>query len=223
MLIPVHICLIERFYSFFLIDTFIGTIPTEIGDLQRLRKLSASYNELKGSIPSTIRSLKNMELFHLHGNQLEGDADFFEKDLDSFIVDCGNTDKSTRLVNCDTCTECCNEEGNCITLAKVWPRENFEAVPLEIEYIIILLVLACWVIFLFISFVIRLAKEHLPSMDCPFNSFQTASTYKFLLGSNKLAITIALFTTLFKVITTFVFFQAGDYSSETNDWMNTVR
>ena len=81
-----------------------------------------------GTIPSTIRNLKNIKLFHAHGNELGGDADFFEHDLESFIVDCGSTDKSKRLVQCDSCTQCCNEEGDCITLAKTWPNDSWKKV-----------------------------------------------------------------------------------------------
>ena len=188
-----------------------------------MRKMSMSYNNIKGSIPSSIKNLKNIKLFHLHGNQLEGDADFFEKDLESFIVDCGSTDKSKRMVQCDTCTECCNEDGDCITLAKTWPDESWKSVKIDASYIILLTILGCWVIMLFISIGISLTKDHLPSMDCPFEKVQHDSIYRFLLGHNILATIIALLTTVFQVVITLVFFRAGDNSSETNDWISTVR
>ena len=125
-----------------------------------MRKLSISYNKIKGNIPSSIKNLKNLKLFHLHSNQLNGDADLFGENqkLESFIADCGSTDLIEKLVTCATCTECCNEEGGCITLINTWPdpslKELKTKLSLDPAYAILLLILGCWIVLLFTSFVV---------------------------------------------------------------------
>ncbi|VDQ11115.1 unnamed protein product [Trichobilharzia regenti] len=45
------------------------SLPSEIGSLVQLEKLSASNNQLK-SLPSTISRLKQMKSLHLANNQV---------------------------------------------------------------------------------------------------------------------------------------------------------
>lgn len=202
----------------------IGTIPSEIGDLKSISRLSMSYNQLKGNIPPSIKKLIKLKLFHLHGNQLEGNADKFTEGYvpGSFISDCGKSDIEEQLVDCKTCSECCNEDGGCITLANTWPDDNLESLKFNNDidpfWFIILLVLVCWIILLFVSFVMSRTKENLPSMNYRFEEFQQDSIYRFFLGSNKFGIFIAISTTLFQIATTYIFFIAGDINSPTNDW-----
>ena len=171
--------------------------------------------------------LKKLKLFHLHSNQLTGDADYFEQSLESFIADCGNTDLTEKIITCTTCTECCNDEGGCITLEKTWPNYNLESIKTEYNvspaFTIIFIILACWIVLLFTSFVMSFWKEKLPPINYPLEEFQQNSIYRFFLGNNKFGIFVALLTTLFQVTTTFTFFAAGDTTSTTNDWAYTVR
>ena len=49
-----------------------GEIPSEIGDLSRLKQLELESNELTGRIPSEIGRLRNLEHLNLVGNNLTG-------------------------------------------------------------------------------------------------------------------------------------------------------
>lgn len=50
-----------------------GNIPTEIGQLQALRRLYLDANQLSGNIPDQISHLKNLEKLDLSRNQLSGE------------------------------------------------------------------------------------------------------------------------------------------------------
>ena len=50
----------------------VGSIPTEIGELTALERVSLSSNELTGSIPSQIGNLTNLKSLWLYSNQLTG-------------------------------------------------------------------------------------------------------------------------------------------------------
>jgi len=202
----------------------IGFIPTQIGNLKSISRLSMSYNQLKGSIPLSIKKLDNLKLFHLHGNQLEGNADKFKEGYapGSFISDCGKSDIEEQLVECVTCSECCNEDGGCITLTDAWPDDNLRRLIINHDLhpvpFIILLVLGCCIILLLVSFVISRTKHNFPSINYRFEEFQQDSIYRFFLGSNKFGIFIAIITIMFQIATTYIFFEAGDITSSTNDW-----
>ncbi|XP_034213204.1 receptor-like protein 2 [Prunus dulcis] len=49
-----------------------GDIPTEVGQLQLLRKLNLDSNNFSGVIPDQISNLKNLELLNLSKNHLSG-------------------------------------------------------------------------------------------------------------------------------------------------------
>lgn len=137
----------------------VGTLPDQIRKLSNLKKLSASYNRLKGTTPPSVNELKKLDLCHLHGNQLEGKAYLFEEHIPSnFIVDCGSTDMSERLVECETCSECCNEDGGCITLENSWPGATLESMKLDhgiTPFVsILLLILACSIFLFCVSFLV---------------------------------------------------------------------
>jgi HYR domain/Domain of unknown function DUF11/CARDB/Secretion system C-terminal sorting domain len=52
--------------------TVTGTLPSELGNLKKLKVLEANSNKLTGSIPPSFGNLTNMEDFRLYGNQLTG-------------------------------------------------------------------------------------------------------------------------------------------------------
>ncbi|KAL8485725.1 hypothetical protein ACS0TY_027855 [Phlomoides rotata] len=56
----------------FIIDTFTGDIPKEIGHLTSLTALYLSDNNLTGSIPSSIFNISTLEMLQLSSNQFEG-------------------------------------------------------------------------------------------------------------------------------------------------------
>jgi len=49
-----------------------GSIPEEIGNMNRLTRLDLNHNQLSGSIPSELGNLKNLQYFLLYNNQLSG-------------------------------------------------------------------------------------------------------------------------------------------------------
>jgi hypothetical protein len=53
-------------------DKFTGSIPTEIGSLTNLRKVSLSKNSLTGTIPTELGYLSGLEDINLGQNPLEG-------------------------------------------------------------------------------------------------------------------------------------------------------
>ena len=50
-----------------------GEIPSEIGNLTNLTRLSLNRNQLTGSIPPEIGNLTNLTLLSLYDNQLTGE------------------------------------------------------------------------------------------------------------------------------------------------------
>jgi hypothetical protein len=53
-------------------NNLIGTIPSELGDLEKLFYLFLDRNQLTGSIPSQLGNLSSLVNLHLHDNQLSG-------------------------------------------------------------------------------------------------------------------------------------------------------
>mmetsp|Transcript_31713 Transcript_31713/g.57413 ORF Transcript_31713/g.57413 Transcript_31713/m.57413 type:complete len:362 (+) Transcript_31713:2278-3363(+) len=98
-----------------------GSIPTEIGLLSNLNYLRLSYNLFVGNETNFGNNLKNLELIQLHGNRLSGsipslDLSFVEHS--SFIADCGNPSDFDESLLCEECTMCCNAQGYC------YPQED---------------------------------------------------------------------------------------------------
>ena len=50
-----------------------GTVPADLGQLDRLTRLELYNNELSGGIPNEIGNLRNLEQLLLHNNSLSGD------------------------------------------------------------------------------------------------------------------------------------------------------
>ena len=67
-------------------------------------------------MPVEIGELTHLQLLNLHSNELKGTSDHFDNhEIKSFITDCGNTATTESVISCDTCTECCNTDEECIT------------------------------------------------------------------------------------------------------------
>lgn len=49
-----------------------GTIPSTIGDLQNLRVLELSFNKISGSLPESLGNLTKLEVLAFNGNYLSG-------------------------------------------------------------------------------------------------------------------------------------------------------
>ena len=192
-------------------------------------RLSLSYNKFKGTIPSTIKNLNDLKLLHLHGNKLTGNGDHFDQEnkLESFITDCGSTDIAKKLVECRSCSECCNKDGGCIKLADTWPGDSLKSFKSDYRITpfltIIFIMMASFAFLFFVTLGIRISKVTLPTTNYPIDEFQKNSMYRFFLGFNIYGIFFALLTTLIQITTTAIFFAAGDMTSITNDWAYAVK
>ncbi|KAL8510880.1 hypothetical protein ACS0TY_017628 [Phlomoides rotata] len=51
---------------------FVGRLPDEIGNLTKLLSLNLGYNDLTGSVPTVLGSLKNLQKLDLYGNKFQG-------------------------------------------------------------------------------------------------------------------------------------------------------
>ena len=63
-----------------------GPIPSELGNLTNLERLSFWGNQLSGPIPSELGNLDNLELLYLDSNQLSGSIPSELGDLDNLIA-----------------------------------------------------------------------------------------------------------------------------------------
>lgn len=95
-----------------------GQIPTEIGNMVGLNSLDVSLNAFTGDIPDELSRLTGLTYLDVSKNSfLAGDltnvvCDTLGGEVFSFLAaDCAAGD--TVQVECDCCTVCCNEEGQC--------------------------------------------------------------------------------------------------------------
>ncbi|KAL6203952.1 hypothetical protein ACLB2K_021222 [Fragaria x ananassa] len=83
-------------------NTISGNIPTEIGQLQLLHKLSLSNNNFSGNIPENMSNLKNLEILDLSMNHLSGKIPPSLASLNflsSFNVSYNNLDKYQQVLS----------------------------------------------------------------------------------------------------------------------------
>ncbi|MEL6810938.1 MAG: Two component regulator three Y domain protein [Bacteroidota bacterium] len=55
-----------------LFNNLTGSLPSSIGEFSELKVLELSFNKMTGEIPSTIGSLRKLEVLALNGNNLSG-------------------------------------------------------------------------------------------------------------------------------------------------------
>ena len=118
-----------------------GSLPSQLGQLRHLSSMSVAYNLLKGTIPTEIPLLRNLSLLHLHENRLTGDLNYFNYSIESFISDCGRTEVSEANINCLECTECCNDDGDCMTVADTWPKFYVESMNISPGVFVLLFII----------------------------------------------------------------------------------
>jgi len=196
-----------------------GSLPSQLGRLHNISKVSFAYNQLRGTISSELSNLKNLTMLQLHSNGLNGYSDIFDYTIESFITDCGGTETSRALVKCSSCSECCNVEGSCISLAKTWPQGvkklGVDSAPLICYFAFgVSLVLCCCCLF-FSVFSKRLPK--LPYFI--WQEFQQESAYRWFLSSSKMAWLLASLSVAFQISIIIIILQAGDFSSQGNLWL----
>jgi hypothetical protein len=206
-----------------------GTLTSEIGKLVNISKITLSYNKIKGTIPTEIGQLKQLTLLHLHSNELVGTADHFgNHNIESFTSDCGNTATTESLVECETCTECCNQDEECITETRTWPRDGLKILNSSLDLpsagSVFILAFVSSLLMIFVAMILHLFKDTLPKSSYVYEGdrFQKDSVYRFFLSSNKLGWFVAIMTIMFQIWVTYTFFNAGDRTAKMNDWAFSV-
>ena len=89
-------------------NAFIGTFPSELGQLEHLEIVHLHSNRIQGNL--TIRNYHNpYDSFYerYDGSEVEPNAleDAFDKAM--FIADCGSPSAFDEPVDCPNCTMCC--------------------------------------------------------------------------------------------------------------------
>jgi hypothetical protein len=159
-------------------------------------------------------------MIHLHANGLVGNADYFNYSVASFITDCGLTEISSGLTTCEECTECCNVEGGCITVAETWPKNHIKSLGVSPA----LLIMGFSIVFSFVlirfSAVFSIFSKYLPRLPYVVRQeFQQDSSYRWFLSTYKSAWFWGLLSLAFQLWLVLVFLQSGDYTSEGNLWL----
>jgi hypothetical protein len=82
-----------------------GKIPSEIGELVKLKHLLLKSNKLSGALPPEMKSLSNLDLFIVDKNDIVGSADPIcampNLSIRYFVSDCLDE------MDCSCCTLCC--------------------------------------------------------------------------------------------------------------------
>jgi len=196
-----------------------GTLPVELGMLN-LVNFSLSYNEIKGTLHSEIGNMKTLKILYLHNNFISGVTDVFDYDIETYIADCGE-----EYLTCDTCTICCLNGGNCLTIESTWPSNRFMNsvdLPADILLVIILFVFIFGGIFLSCVILRCLFREKLPKLqNIQRDQFQSESVFKFFLSKNGKAWLVAWIAVLIQSYVLNTFIKYADYDFPYSDWAYT--
>jgi len=221
--IPSSIGKNNKLYDIFLSrNELTGNIPNEIGNLKYSSHISMSFNRIKGTVPSDVRKLIDLKLLHLHGNQIEGNADYLETPPKSYITDCGNTFTTKALTTCETCSECCTDDGDCLKVQSTWPQPEFKEMFTYMDSPFGVLAIALGVVVALFGVCVMLKKiigKRLPSL--PFKAkikFQEFSVYKFFLVPDARAWLVGFVAVVIQLYILYIFIRAADFTYKWNDW-----
>lgn len=219
----------SEIFNSLLIDTLMlqsneltGSIPTEIGNFKILRIASLSHNRLKGAIPSELGTLQRIEILHLHRNFLTGLAPEIElvaKSQNSFITDCGSPSHLPILVECTSCTMCCNSDEKChlyrVFEMPVWMIPALFAISIPFIFTIL------------DRFILKTKLKNCCS--CFFvddrdslSIYKSDSVYCFILSENEKGWLIYSFTMAIQIWLLAIYVQASKIASEDTDWQYTI-
>ena len=94
---------------------FMGTIPTEIGQLNDLVTLDVSGNTLTGSLPTEFSEISTLTQFAFSFNDLTGSVSktlcVDSKQWEILQGDCLDDGYGQSEIECICCTSCCNANG----------------------------------------------------------------------------------------------------------------
>jgi len=197
-----------------------GSLPSQLGKLEDISSISVAYNLLKGTIPAEISSMQSLNLMHLHSNALTGNLNYFNYSIESFISDCGTTEVFPARTDCVDCSECCNVDGECITVADTWPKEYVKSAGLSPSVFVILFISGIAVILSVISVLIAITGNKLPNLPYVVRQkFQEDSVYRWFLSTSKMAWFIASLSVAFQLFIAYMFLRAGDSTYGQNLWL----
>mmetsp|Transcript_31668 Transcript_31668/g.38791 ORF Transcript_31668/g.38791 Transcript_31668/m.38791 type:complete len:366 (+) Transcript_31668:131-1228(+) len=117
--LPKEIGAMERLVSLDLQENRLsGTIPSSIGDIKTLENLFVNSNQLKGTVPTEMGQLQNLGLLLLDDNELTGSIPLevcmlkSKGWISSLWADCDGTPKPP--IECACCSMCCDGLGYCL-------------------------------------------------------------------------------------------------------------
>lgn len=195
-----------------------GSIPTQVGNLVNATAIAVSHNSLKGEIPKELQNLENLELLHLHSNSLTGKAPeikFRNATKNTYIADCGSPSYLlTKIVDCKTCTMCCNSEDECqerdVFNLNVWIETGLVAVGAPFAVILAgFLFLKVRKTFKFHTF---FADRDLETVYC------SESVYCFILSRAKLAWFFYLVIAVLQMWLYCIYLDASNVTNEKTDF-----
>jgi Leucine-rich repeat (LRR) protein len=89
-------------------NALMDEIPSNLGQLTKLRHLILKMNMLRGTIPTTFAGLSDLDLLLLEQNDFQGDIEVIcSSDImtvDTFVADCGKGGN----ISCSCCSQCCD-------------------------------------------------------------------------------------------------------------------
>ena len=200
-----------------------GSLLSQLGKLRDIFSVSVAYNLLKGTIPAEVSSMRNLSLMHLHSNQLSGDLNYFDYTINSFISDCGRTEVFQPRVKCPHCTECCNVDGGCITVAATWPREQVKSLGISPGIFVLGFLFGILIVLSIISMFLYLIGTKLPQLPYMIRqTYQQDSVNRWMLSSSKMAWVFAYLSLLFQTWIAYMFLRAGDSTFQGNLWLYSI-
>ena len=200
-----------------------GTIPTQVGNLKNATILTLSHNSLKGEIPKELQGLHNLKILHLQYNQLTGKAPevmFQNFTKNSYITDCGSPSfLLDKVVECKTCTMCCNSEEVCQernrAIFNIWAETS--------------LVAALTLTAIVISGVIYLRRKGMLSSGTffkdrdPKHIYSNGSVYCFILSNTKVAWFLYILTAVIQLWLFATYLHASNVRNEDTDFQFNFR
>jgi len=151
---------------------------------------------------------------------LEGEADYFPYEVDSYITDCGGSLSTAASVTCLDCTYCCNIDQECINQDLAWPPDIFKDLKVNAPVLVMILVGCSCLAFFAVCLILKYTMRNVLPMpeNVVRDKFQENSVYKFFLTKSWIAWSCALLIMLLHMLTLRVFLRAADSTLDGNDF-----
>lgn len=210
-----------------------GIIPSEIGLLANLISLRLSYNFFIGTVPSELEQLQSLALLHLHSNRLTGNLSlpFLTGNESSFISDCGLPASFELPILCESCSMCCNSQHNCFFKGAISIKEaGFEDYE-HLSWVFLLSIAAVCVISHTILFMYKQFKGSHQSNPTDHQEFAATleeekryakeligedSVYRYFLNDSWWGWCIALASIVVQIWMCYEFVYASEYEFESS-------